>query len=109
MSDHVHLRWVEPDDYSVVAEPAGPLGQDVTLQADLAAHLAEAPPEAWGRMVLAVAAMHEPDDTGQCRYCRPDRHRWRWWRRLAARPCPTRRMLLAEASSIPPGPSWMPA
>ncbi|HEX5495985.1 MAG TPA: hypothetical protein VFX70_15560 [Mycobacteriales bacterium] len=79
---------------------------------DLAGLLAGAPPEAWGRTVLAVAAMHEPDEHGQCRYCRPDpadRPRWRWWKRPAARPCPTRRMLLAEAATFPPEPRWTPA
>ncbi|HEX5494181.1 MAG TPA: hypothetical protein VFX70_06355 [Mycobacteriales bacterium] len=84
-------------------------GTGSTAPDDPAARLAGAPVEVWGRLVLAVAAMHEPDGTGRCRYCRPDRHRWPWWRRRPARPCPTRRMLLAEVIAEPPAPHWTPA
>lgn len=70
---------------------AGPADTDP----DLGGLLAGCRPEVWGRGVLAVAAMHEPDRTGRCRFCRPERRGWRWWR-WDAGPCPTRRMLLAE-------------
>lgn len=128
MFDHVHLGWLESDDYRVAAGAAGvvelPDGPEPDRDEtdapgrrppaeppeprDLAERLVEAPVEVWGRLVLAVAAMHEPDGTGRCRYCRSDRHR-RWWRRPPARPCPTRRMLLAEATAEPPAPHWTPA
>lgn len=55
--------------------------------------IADAEPAALGRTVLAVAAMHEPDERGRCRVCGT---RWRW--RRAARGqswCSTRRMLWA--------------
>lgn len=86
---------------------------DTAASADLAGLLAGARPETWGRTVLAVAAMHEPDQHGHCRYCRPDPHdRPRWWRRRQrgpVQPCPTRRMLLAEVIAEPPAPQWTPA
>ncbi|HEY9474889.1 MAG TPA: hypothetical protein VIS06_13680 [Mycobacteriales bacterium] len=82
---------------------------DASPRDDLTGLLAEAPPEAWGRTVLAVAAMHEPDGSGRCRYCRPDRRGWRWWRRPPARPCPTQRMLLTGITAVDGGPRWTAA
>lgn len=49
------------------------------------------------RVVWAVAAMHEPDHRGRCRYCRPERQGRRVrWRRSDARPCQTRRVIVAQ-------------
>lgn len=68
--------------------------------------LAEADPVVLGRTVMAVAAMHEADRDGRCRYCRPSR--WRWWRHTAY-PCPTRRVMAAELVVSPPEPRFTPA
>lgn len=68
--------------------------------------LAEADSVVLGRTVMAVAAMHESDRDGRCRYCRP--RRWRWWRGTAD-PCPTRRVLAAELVAARPAPPWMSA
>jgi hypothetical protein len=57
--------------------------------------IADAEPVVLGRTVLAVAAMHEPDENGRCRIC--STHRW-WPLRLRSRDeswCSTRRMLWA--------------
>lgn len=58
--------------------------------------IALAAPETLGRVVLAIAAMHERDEHGRCRQCPPHRpSRWRWWRR-SSQPCPTWRVMRAE-------------
>ncbi len=77
---------------------------------DLAGLVISAPPEVWGRTVLAVAAMHEPDVRGRCRYCRPGRRRrWHWRRYGTCDPCPTRRLLLVEIGATRSGPEWTAA
>jgi hypothetical protein len=55
--------------------------------------IADAEPAVLGRTVLAVAAMHEPDEQGRCRVCAPRRPWWRWWSRDRGGACPTRRVL----------------
>lgn len=54
--------------------------------------IADAEPAVLGRTVLAVAAMHEPDEHGRCRICST---RWRWRRSRGESWCSTRRMLWA--------------
>lgn len=55
--------------------------------------IADAEPAALGRTVLAVAAMHEPDERGRCRVCGTG---WRWRRASRGQSwCSTRRMLWA--------------
>lgn len=78
------------------AAPPGPV--DDTQLPEL---IAEAMPEVLGRLVLAVAAQHDPGGRGWCLVCvgcRP--RRWGWWRgRRPGRggePCPTQRLLWAE-------------
>lgn len=57
--------------------------------------IADAEPAVLGRTVLAVAAMHEPDEYGRCRVCSGHR-RWRLrWRSRGESWCSTRRMLWA--------------
>jgi hypothetical protein len=63
--------------------------------------VAEAAPETLGRLVLALAALHEPDERGWCAWCvacRPGR--WRWRRRGPGRECPTRRVMWAELYAV---------
>ncbi|HEY9472971.1 MAG TPA: hypothetical protein VIS06_03860 [Mycobacteriales bacterium] len=80
------------------------------MNADLAERLADAPPEVLGRVMLAVATMHEPDGQGRCRWCRPTRSRWwRWARRGPQVPCPTRRVMAAELAVSSTTPTWTPA
>ncbi|HEX5495707.1 MAG TPA: hypothetical protein VFX70_14140 [Mycobacteriales bacterium] len=67
--------------------------------------LAGADPVAVSRTVMSLAAMHEPDRSGRCRYCRAGR--WLWWRRTGY-PCPTRRVLVAELRTAVPV-RWTPA
>lgn len=72
----------------------------------------DTPPAVWGRTLRVIAAMHEPDDTGRCRWCQP-RHRLgrrldrltRWWRRPDAE-CQTRRVIRAELRTGI-GPAWV--
>lgn len=54
--------------------------------------IADAEPAVLGRTVLALAAMHEPDENGRCRVCST---RWRWRRSRREAWCSTRRMLWA--------------
>lgn len=63
--------------------------------ADLPMLLADAPPEVQGRALLAVAAMHEPDESGRCRWCGPRPRFWRR-RRRSAELCRTHRVIVAE-------------
>lgn len=67
--------------------------------ADVPQLLAEADPAVLARTVLSLAAMHEPDRSGRCRYCRPTQ--WGWWRRTT-HPCPTRRVMVAELRTATP-------
>lgn len=72
---------------------------------EVAVRVAEAPPHVLGRTVLAVAAMHEPDDRGRCRRC-PRQYRLRWWR--PGTPYPTWRVIVAELRTGA-GPHWVSA
>lgn len=72
---------------------------------DLAVLLADAPPEVLGRAMLAVAAMHEPDESGRCRWCGPHPRFWRRRRRRCAEPCRTHRVIVAELRTGI-GPLW---
>ena len=78
---------------------------------DLAVLLAGADQNDLHRLAWAVAAMHEPDHRGRCRYCRSDRPAWRlrWWRMPATGPCQTRRVIVAQLRTANTGPKWTPA
>lgn len=79
------------------------------VPADIAALTADTDAPALSRTLLAVAAMHEPDHRGRCRWCRPDIGGWRWWQRAGC-PCPTRRVIDAHlAAAAQAEPRWTPA
>ncbi|HEX5494345.1 MAG TPA: hypothetical protein VFX70_07220 [Mycobacteriales bacterium] len=74
-------------------------------QSDLPILVAGAHHDDLARTVLAIAAMHEPEPGGHCRWCQPQA---RWWRRRPAGPCRTHRVIVAELRTIG-RPRWMSA
>jgi hypothetical protein len=99
--DKVHTGFLAGDDY----EQAARLRADDAVageaeSAQVVALVTDAPPEVLGRVVLAVAALHEPGTLGhcpQCAECQPCR--WRRWRRTTHAPdypCPTWRVMAIE-------------
>lgn len=82
----------------------GDIGHDDPLPA----LVAEATPEALGRLVLSIAGMHAAGPDGRCPWCTP--YRPAGWRRKRRRPelCQTRTVMLAELRTAD-SPRWTSA
>ena len=113
MFDNIHTGFLAGDDYQQAArlrtedEAAG-----AAANAQLVELVTDAPPEVLGRVVLAVAALHEPVPLGhcpQCSECQP--RRWRRWRTTHAPgyPCPTRQVMAIGLRAETSGPRFTPA
>lgn len=103
-------RWTDDDPPATPAPgfptmSGNPTGQGEPAESDVAALVADATPTVLGRTVLAVAAMHEPNECGRCPWCHPAA---RWWRRRPSGPCRTRRVIVAELRTGV-GPHWVSA
>lgn len=72
---------------------------------DVVSLIAEVDDVGLRRVVLSLAAMHEPTEQGRCRWCH---RRARWWRRRRPGYCRTHQVLAAELRSAA-APRWVSA
>ena len=111
--DKVHAGFLAGDDYEQAARLRA---EDEAAGAAASARLVElvtdAPPEVLGRVVPAVAALHEPGQSGHCPQCSEcQSRRWRWWRTTHAPgfPCPTRQVMAIGLRAETSDPRFTPA
>lgn len=115
MSEDSQTRHPAADEHTRALEPHPeepvPLSRvDIERLPEL---IADAAPEALGRVVLAVAAQHDLDADGWCRVCADHLpRRWVRWGRASrpapGEPCCTQRLIWAELF-IDSGPQFTPA